>query len=233
MSLIHCSSHRYCAFHLPELLPFQRLPNIWSTHVQSKRSTLQDRYRSATIVDCWSQWTSTSLPFISLSFTDTRFRQSYSTVPLSLSVVSTLSNFLFDLQKVVKSMVISRACSAITNFSIAGINVTLTETDRFETLSLYYDVGDLTIIITHNVRLTYAHLRLEGRIRILIVLTETRSPSPFQHQQLASAIEHRRFVWTVQGSDLQCTIERRSLVARAKIFLSIWCDCTDLWYLHW
>ncbi|CAF3271861.1 unnamed protein product [Rotaria sp. Silwood2] len=34
-----------------------------------------------------------------------------------------------------------------------GINVTITETNRFETLSLYYDMGNLTIITTHNVRL--------------------------------------------------------------------------------
>ncbi|CAF2160810.1 unnamed protein product [Rotaria magnacalcarata] len=33
---------------------------------------------------------------------------------------------------------------------INGINVTITETDRFETLSLYYDMGNLTIITTHN-----------------------------------------------------------------------------------
>ncbi|CAF2824206.1 unnamed protein product, partial [Rotaria sp. Silwood2] len=31
-----------------------------------------------------------------------------------------------------------------------GINVTITETNRFETLSLYYDMGNLTIITTHN-----------------------------------------------------------------------------------
>ncbi|CAF1275004.1 unnamed protein product [Rotaria sordida] len=33
-----------------------------------------------------------------------------------------------------------------------GINATITETERFETLSLYYDIGNLTIIMTHNKR---------------------------------------------------------------------------------
>jgi hypothetical protein len=29
--------------------------------------------------------------------------------------------------------------------------VTITETDRFDVLSFYYDMGNLTIITTHNV----------------------------------------------------------------------------------
>ncbi len=31
--------------------------------------------------------------------------------------------------------------------------MTITETDRFETFCLYYDIGNLTIITTHNVKL--------------------------------------------------------------------------------
>ncbi|CAF3785970.1 unnamed protein product [Rotaria sp. Silwood1] len=31
-----------------------------------------------------------------------------------------------------------------------GVNVTITETDRFETICLYYDIGNLIIITTHN-----------------------------------------------------------------------------------
>jgi hypothetical protein len=51
-----------------------------------------------------------------------------------------------------------------------GINVTITETDRFETLCLYYDMGNLTIITTHNVKLYF--LALSAHINLIIIQTD-------------------------------------------------------------
>jgi hypothetical protein len=59
--------------------------------------------------------------------------------------------------------------------------VTITETDRFETLSLYYDKGNLTIITTHNVRwffflnlfLSYRCLSIFRNLEILLTSTLT------------------------------------------------------------
>jgi hypothetical protein len=63
-------------------------------------------------------------------------------------------NLLFDQRRAVKRMVNTITSSPKNDVCfVLGINVTITETDRFETLSLYYDMGNLTIITTHNVRL--------------------------------------------------------------------------------
>ncbi len=71
--------------------------------------------------------------------------------PSDQSVVLILMSLLFVQRKVVKIMVKRKTCLEDNSVLFLGINVTITETDRFEVLSLYYDMGNLTIITTHNV----------------------------------------------------------------------------------